>query len=126
MKIRRAALLAPREFLYADTDAVVYSRPVDLPLDRAKYGLWKLEAAGERYIICNKKVYAAEDGSVKHAKGLNVDRLTVDDFVRWHDGAPPVQEQLQRKNWLRFLMGEPMFAPLSKIGQISPMEEYHA
>ncbi|MGH8597940.1 MAG: DNA polymerase [Gammaproteobacteria bacterium] len=126
MQLRRAALLAPRAFLYADTDSACFSQPVPLPLDRAKYGLWKLEADGARYIICNKKVYAAEDGSVKHAKGLHIDRLTVEDFIRWHDGAPPEQEQLQRRNWLRFLTGEPMFSLLSKTGQISPMESYAA
>lgn len=136
MKIRRAALLAPDAFLYADTDCVMFSRPVALPIDKRKYGLWKVEAAGERYIVVVKKVYAAEDGSIRHAKGLNLRHgepvkgcraceergracgLSIEDFERWRGGSPPVQEQLQRKNWLRFLSGEPMFTPLTKIGQV--------
>jgi hypothetical protein len=127
MKVRRAALLDAGAFLYADTDCVIFSRPVPaLPIDPARYGLWKIEAAGVRYIICNKKVYAAEDGSVKHAKGLNVGRLTMADFEAWHDGRPPKQDQLQRRNWLRFLMGESMFTPVSKVGQITPRQNAHA
>jgi hypothetical protein len=127
MKVRRAALLAPDAFLYADTDCVIFSRYIAaLPIDPARYGLWKIEAAGDRYILCNKKVYAAEDGSVKHAKGLNVGRLTVADFVAWHDGHPPLQDQLQRRNWLRFLMGETMFSPVSKVGQITARQKVHA
>jgi hypothetical protein len=127
MKVRRAALLDAGAFLYADTDCVIFSRPVpSLPIDPARYGLWKIEAAGVRYIICNKKVYAAEDGSVKHAKGLNVGRLTMADFEAWHDGRPPKQDQLQRRNWLRFLMGESMFTPVSKVGQITPRQNAHA
>jgi len=118
MKLRRAALLAPLHFIYADTDAVMYSRAVELPISKTVYGLWKVEAEAVPYIVCTKKVYAAEDGSAKHAKGLHVERLELADFIRWHEGEPPVQIQAQRKNWLRFVTGEAMFAPLSKVGQI--------
>lgn len=123
MKVRRAALLAPDAFLYADTDCVMFSRPVALPLDKSKYGLWKLEAEAAPYVVVVKKVYAALDGSVMHAKGLNVARLTLEDFESWHDGKPPRQAQIQRKNWLRFLAGEPMFSAVEKVGQVVSHEK---
>lgn len=119
---RRAALLAPDAFLYADTDCVVFSEPVALPVDPRRYGYWKQECAGDPYIIINKKTYAQEnwiDGvePVRHAKGLNVRRLTHEDFTRWHGGEPPEQEQLQRGSLIRVLTGEQMFVKRVKVGE---------
>lgn len=122
MIVRRAALLAGETFLYADTDCLVASAPVDVPIDPRRYGYWKAEVAGEEYLIINKKTYAQanwEEGAepVRHAKGLNVRRLTREDFVRWHEGESPEQEQLQRGSLIRVLTGEHMFVRRVKVGE---------
>ena len=117
MVVRRAALLAPDAFLYADTDCVVFSHPVELPIDPKKYGLWKIEVAGEDYRLITKKVYADFAGTVKHAKGLVVSKLTAADFEKWYAGEPPRQTQIQRVNWLRVMTGGTMFAERVKVGE---------
>lgn len=122
MLVRRAALLAPQNFLYADTDCVVFDRPVSLPVDRLKYGFWKVEEAGERYWIITKKVYAKIEGSwdakhARHAKGMNVKRLTKADFAAWAKGVAPRQRQLQRNNFVNFVTGGEMFKSREKVGQ---------
>jgi DNA polymerase type B, organellar and viral len=117
MVVRRAALMAPDAFLYADTDCVVFSRPVDLPIDPRKYGLWKIEEAGALYRLITKKVYSDFAGKVKHAKGLIVGKLTAEDFKRWYDGEPPRQVQIQRVNWLKVMTGETMFLERVKMGE---------
>lgn len=117
MVVRRAALVAPDAWLYADTDCVVFSRDVthQLPIDAKRYGAFKVEAAGVPYRIITKKVYAeigldalGEKG-VKHAKGLNVKRLTEADFEAWYYGKPPTQTQVQRQNFLKVMRGSDMF-----------------
>jgi hypothetical protein len=118
MLVRRAALQAPRNWLYADTDCVVYDCPVDLPIDPGKYGYWKQETAGEFFRIITKKVYANEDASEKHAKGLNIKRLTADDFEKWFDGEAPIQDQLQRQNFLKCMTGEEMFKARIRRGEV--------
>jgi hypothetical protein len=122
MLVRRAALLAPRDFLYADTDCVVFSRPVPLPVDPKKYGMWKLEASAAPYWLIAKKVYAQQDGDwseshPRHAKGMNVKKLTRSHFQRWHEGLAPAQEQAQRSNFVAFCAGAPMFKSRSRVGQ---------
>jgi hypothetical protein len=117
MVVRRAALLAPDAFLYADTDSVVFSRAVDLPIDARKYGLWKIEEEGALYRLITKKVYSDFAGTVKHAKGLVVSRLSAEDFKRWYEGEPPEQLQIQRVNWLKVMTGAPMFAERTKMGE---------
>lgn len=122
MVVRRAALLAPEAFIYADTDCVVFDSPVDLPVDPKRYGYWKTEESGRDYWIITKKVYAAKDGSASHAKGLNVKRLTTADFEGWFNGRSPRQRQVQRNNWLKVMMGAPMFNDREKVGQVMALD----
>lgn len=117
MQVRRAILRAPDAWLYADTDCVIFERPVDLPVDPMKYGFWKIEAEGEKYRIITKKVYADFAGKVRHAKGMNVKRLSDADFIAWYKGEPPRQLQVHRQNFVKFVSGQPMFTERSKIGQ---------
>lgn len=117
MVVRRAALVNPAAFLYADTDCVVFSECVSLPLDLKQYGMWKLEVDGENYRMITKKVYASESGAVKHAKGMNVNRLDNAAFISWYNGTAPKQTQLHRVNWLKAMTGADMFAERTKVGQ---------
>lgn len=117
MVVRRAILEAPDAWLYADTDCVMYSRPVTLPIDPKKYGLWKVEAEGDEFIVIAKKVYATADGTDRKAKGMTVKRLTVDDFVKWYDGTAPRERQIQRQNFVSVMSGASMFVELEKSGQ---------
>lgn len=118
MVIRRAALLAPEHFLYADTDCVVYSCDMTsrLDIDDFRYGAFKLEESGADYLMIAKKVYASIDFSTKHSKGLNVKELTFDDFVNWYEGRVPTQSQAQRQNFVKFLKGSDMFVNRKRRG----------
>lgn len=123
MLLRRAALMDVDAWLYADTDASAFSRPVlSLNLDPKRYGFWKLEVDGEPYRIINKKTYAkvgvTVDGSEKHAKGLNVRRLTDADFEAWFKGVVPIQQQLQKQNFIKVMTGFDMFATRIKRGEV--------
>ena len=116
MTVRRAALLSPESWLYADTDCVIYSQDMTdrLDVDPKRYGAWKIEETGAHYLIIAKKVYAELSApeakpTTRSAKGLNVKKLTGADFSSWYDGAPPVQSQIQRNNFLAVLQGEDMF-----------------
>jgi hypothetical protein len=116
MKLRRAALLAPASFLYADTDCVVFDSDVTHLLDvhPSRYGAWKVEESGTEFAMIAKKVYAEvvsadEKPAKRSAKGLNVKRLSGADFAAWAQGTPPVQEQVQRQNFLVVLQGAEMF-----------------
>lgn len=117
MVLRRAILLNPDAWLYADTDGVMFSEPVELDISPTRYGAWKQEAAGEVYRIITKKVYANDDASEKHAKGVNINRLGAEDFIEWFEGRPPVQTQVQRSNYLATMTGEEMFFERTKVGQ---------
>lgn len=120
MVLRRAALIDPESWLYADTDCVVFSRDVTAELDihAKRYGAWKIEEAGTRYKIIAKKVYAEVGGDKpKHsAKGLNVRRLSADDFARWYEGSAPVQDQIQINNFLAVLSGAEMYRTQRRKG----------
>jgi len=123
MVVRCAALLNPLAWLYADTDCLVFSEPIDLPCHPSKYGAWKVETNGEHYRIIGKKVYcqvnANAENAVKHAKGMNVSRLGDAAFKRWYAGRAPVQIQLHRKNFLRFLGdSNNMFETRKRCGEI--------
>jgi hypothetical protein len=132
MVVRRAALLAPDAWLYADTDCVMFSRDVtdQLDIDAKRYGAWKIEEAGTRYKVIAKKVYtqdldaqqradwhsddpkrreAVRKATHRSAKGLNVKRLNPEDFDAWHEGRPPAQTQVQRQSFLKVLEGAEMF-----------------
>ena len=118
MVIRRAALLAPEHFLYADTDCVIFSTDVtsQLDIDARRYGAFKLEASGEEYRLIAKKVYMSEDFTTKHSKGLNVKRLEYEDFVKWFSGDVPTQTQVQRQNFMRVIKGGAMFVKRTRRG----------
>jgi hypothetical protein len=117
MVLRRAALLAPAAWLYADTDCLVFAKPVALDIHPSRYGAWKVEEEGAEYMLIAKKVYSSGDGETRHAKGLNVSRLAVPQFVAWLEGRPPEQLQVQRVSFARHLSGEPMFRELKKRGE---------
>ena len=119
MVLRRAALLAPDAWLYADTDCVVFSKDVgsQLDLDPARYGAWKVEESGAVYRIIAKKVYSkVGDKESRSAKGLHVGRLSDDDFEQWFEGSPPVQVQVQRQNFLAVMRGADMFRSQERHG----------
>lgn len=116
MVVRRAALLAPDAWLYADTDCVVFSsEPQGLDIHPSRYGAWKVEEEGTRYQIIAKKVYASTEGSddpekwKRSAKGMHIRQITPLQFTGWLGGSPPVQEQVQRNNFLRVMEGAEMY-----------------
>lgn len=114
--VRNAALSDHKHFIYADTDCVVYSRPVTfLDIDPKRYGAWKKESDGVDYIFIGKKVYWGADG-VTHAKGLHVRHLTKADYEQWKEGKPPKQRQTQRNNFVKFIGGAEMFHDLVREG----------
>lgn len=120
--VREAALQNTQAFLYADTDCVVYSEQVDfLDIDNKRYGAWKLEVAGDPYIIIGKKIYCDykpdnDKKKVKKSKGLNIKKLTTKDFESWYDGNAPLQQQLQRNNFVKFVSGQAMFKDQERAG----------
>lgn len=117
MKVRRVALLNPDSWLYADTDCVMFDSDMtdQLDIDPARYGAWKIEETGKHFRVIAKKVYSevmdAPDmkPAKRSAKGLNVKKLTDEDFARWLNGEPPVQEQIQRNNFLAVTQSAEMF-----------------
>lgn len=126
MVVRRAALLSPETWLYADTDCVVFSSDVTqrMSIDAKAYGKWKIEEAGTPYKIIAKKVYFNDEKKKGNAKGLNVKRLTEDDFNEWFKGSPPVQEQVQRNNFVHVMRGAEMFRYQKRSGtRVGPMSE---
>ncbi len=118
MEVRRVALLAPDAWLYTDTDCCVFSRDMGakLAIDPKLYGKWKVEESGAYYIIVGKKVYASLDGVTRHAKGMHVGELSVEDFKEWMQKRPPTQTQIQRVNFLRAMTGSEMFIEHTKSG----------
>lgn len=128
MVVRRAALIDPEAWLYADTDCVVFSRDVGAKLDThpSRYGAWKIEEQGAIFKIIAKKVYfdvhkiSDPDPKVRakagHAKGLHVKKLTAQDFAEWFDGSPPAQDQIQRQNFLRVMQGVEMYRLQNRRG----------
>lgn len=118
MEVRRAALLNPRAWLYADTDCVIFDRDITdrLDIDSKRYGAWKVEESGTEYLIIAKKVYASADGKKRSAKGMNVKRLDMGDFARWFDGDEPTQDQTQLQNFLAVLRGAEMYRRQTRRG----------
>lgn len=121
MVLRRAALLDPEAWLYADTDCVVFSRDIadELDIHPSRYGAWKIEAAGVEHKIIAKKVYLDTQSGKGHAKGMRVKELTTDHFDEWFAGTPPVQEQTHRNNFLAVLEGAEMFRAQTRTGTIA-------
>lgn len=113
MVVRRAALQAPKAWLYADTDCVVFSEAVELDVHPTTYGKWKQESDGEVFRFIAKKVYADMEAKEKHAKGLNIKSLTREHFEQWFNATcaaeVPEQTQIQRNNFVRVMTGGDMF-----------------
>jgi len=131
MVVRRAALLAPDAWLYADTDCVIFSRDVTsrLDIDPKRYGAWKLEESGTRYRIIAKKVYTEEESNPadfvgpintpklkRSAKAMRVSELQPMDFVDWYNGKPPLQTQTQAHNFLSVMSGAEMYRAQRREG----------
>jgi hypothetical protein len=118
MVLRRAMLIDPDAWLYADTDCVAFSRDVtsQIDIDPGRYGAWKIEESGTPYRIIAKKVYASLDGAKRSAKGLNVKRLTNEDFEQWLAGNPPEQTQTQRQNFMKVMAGSEMYLERQRRG----------
>ena len=123
MVLRRAMLIDPAAWLYADTDSVAFNRDVtdQMDIDPGRYGAWKIEESGTPYRIIAKKVYASLDGSKRSAKGMNVKRLTDEDFQSWLNGTPPTQTQVQRQNFLKVMAGSEMYLERQRRGTAIPM-----
>jgi hypothetical protein len=114
--VRESAVYDEDNFLYADTDCIAFSRKArHLHLDPTRYGSWKVENAGDTFIIIGKKAYWCEDGTTK-AKGMMVKHLTKQHYDDWLKGIVPEQDQLQRQNILKFLSGRAMFNTLKRKG----------
>jgi hypothetical protein len=120
MVLRRAILRDVDAWLYSDTDCVMFSRPVALDIDPKRYGAFKVECEGDHYVVIDKKVYAKLDGTEKHAKGMNIKPLGVDDFEKWYAGSSPRQRQLQRAGFVKVLCGTDMFSIREKVGSKKP------
>ena len=118
MVVRRAALLSPESWLYADTDCVVFASDVTakLDIDAKRYGAWKIEEAGTVFQIIAKKVYANTATGKGSAKGLHVRKVTPTQFSEWLAGTPPVQEQIQRNNFLSVMEGAEMYRVQRRSG----------
>lgn len=118
MILRRVALLNPDAWLYADTDCIVFSEDMtsQIDIDAKRYGAWKIEEAGTPYRIIAKKVYAQIDGDKRSAKGMNVRKLSADDFARWYEGDEPEQTQTQINNFLSVLVGAEMYRAQKRRG----------
>ena len=116
MIVRAAIMLAPGDWIYADTDCVAFTRPVNLTLNAGIYGTWKLESDGDVYRFIDKKVYSTKDGKEKKAKGMNIKDLSLEDFDAWYSGTPPVQTQIHRESFLKVMRGTPMFREQKRTG----------
>lgn len=122
MVLRRAALVDPDAWVYADTDCVVFTRDVThlLDIDPKRYGAWKVEESGTPYRIIAKKVYSeiAPDSEKpkRSAKGMHARELTSDDFEQWYNGTPPVQTQIQINNFLAVAHGAEMYRKQEREG----------
>ncbi len=118
MVLRRAILKNPDTWLYADTDCLVFSADVtaDFDIDSKRYGAWKIEESGTLFRMIGKKVYASHDGKKVSAKGMNVRKLTPDDFADWYDGDAPEQVQTQINNFLGVLHGADMYRTQKRSG----------
>jgi hypothetical protein len=125
MVMRRAILIDPEAWLYADTDCLMFSRDVTerLDVDPLRYGAWKIEEAGAEYSIIDRKVYVSADGRKKAARGMDVRALTGEHFERWFDGQAPRQDQLQLTNFLDVMRGAEMYVARSRRGHST--EEDH-
>ena len=125
MQVRRAALLNPRAWLYADTDCVMFAADMtdDLDIDPTRYGAWKIEEAGTEYNIIGRKVYASTDGRKRAASGLRTAALTAADFEAWLEGQAPKQHQVHLRNFLDVMTGAEMYRAVERRGSTGESED---
>ena len=125
MVMRRAILIDPGAWLYADTDCLMFSRDVTAHLDTdpTRYGAWKIEEEGTEYSIIDRKVYVSQDGRKKAARGMAVRALRGEDFEAWFDGKAPRQDQLQLTNFLDVMRGAEMYVSRSRRGHSTEKED---
>ena len=118
MMLRQSILMNEKDWVYADTDCIAFKSNMNdkLDIDNSTYGAWKIEAEGEEYMFIDKKVYCDIEANEKHAKGMNLSKMTKEDFENWYNGRPPTQKQIQRKGFMRVIKGENMFHEREKIG----------
>ena len=116
MVLRRAALLDPSAWLYADTDCLMFSRDMShcLDIDATRYGAWKIESAGEHHRIIMPKVYQSARKTA--ARGMNVQTLTGEHFDKWFKGEAPNQTQVQLRNFLDVMRGAEMYRAINRRG----------
>ena len=123
MVVRRAINKNPDAWIYADTDCVVFTEPVDIDIDKKAYGKWKEEEAGEPYRFIVKKGYYSMDKKTVHCKGMNIRnpdgslKFTDKELDKWWEGIPPKQAQTQRKNFMAVISGEEMYHGRKKTAQ---------
>jgi hypothetical protein len=125
MKVRRAILVEPDAWLYADTDCVMFRQDVTekLDIDPLRYGAWKVEESGAEYAIIDRKVYVSADGRRKAARGLDVKALTGEHFALWFDGEAPQQRTYQLTNFLDVMRGAEMYVSRPRRGHAAEKEE---
>jgi hypothetical protein len=125
MKVRRAILVEPDAWLYADTDCVMFRQDVTerLDTDPLRYGAWKVEESGAEYAIIDRKVYVSADGRKKAARGLDVKALTGEHFALWFDGEAPQQRTYQLTNFLDVMRGAEMYVSRPRRGHATEKED---
>lgn len=124
INLMEQAWIAPHQFLYADTDCIVFTKEVTalLDIDDGRYGAYKVEALGAEYGFINKKVYYSLetiDGitpKVASAKGIHSKELTLSIFEGWYNGILPVQQQVQRQNLKQSIGTGKMFLNRKRTG----------
>lgn len=126
MVVRRAIISNFNDWIYADTDCVVFSSPADLPIDKKIYGKWKQETDGDIYSFIVKKGYYSMDKTTVHCKGMNIRnadgslKFTDKQLSEWWDGKPPNQNQTQRNNLISVVAGNSMYKGRNKNAQKIP------
>lgn len=125
MQVRRAALIRPAAWLYADTDCVMFSEDVSelLDTDPGRYGAWKIEEAGAPYSIIGRKVYAREDLQKRAASGIDARALTSADWEAWLEGRAPLQRQVHLRNFLDVMRGATMYRAIERRGSTGEAED---
>jgi len=127
MQLRRAALLDPEAWLYADTDCVMFSRDLGalLDIDPTRYGAWKVEAEGEHYRIIMQKVYMTGSGRIV-SRGINPEKITGEQFDKWMKGEAPSERQTQLRSFLDVMRGAEMYRAVTRRGSAAQPEEMDA
>lgn len=129
MVVRRAILTNVKDWIYADTDCVMFASPAKLNIDPKKYGMWKVEEEGAEYRCITKKGYYSLDKKTVHIKGMNIRhsngtlKFTDKELKAWWEGTPPKQAQTQRKNFMAVLSGDSMYHGRKKVAQKTPTEK---